>query len=76
MSSTGDAVPIISDNRNRKLGDTMKKIILLLITFIAGLAFVIAGGCLGGDYSNVLACAIVMYISLAWILLFIYANTR
>ena len=54
----------------------MKKIILLLITFIAGLAFCIAGGCLGGDYSNVIACAVVMYVSLAWILLFIYANTR
>lgn len=54
----------------------MKKAILFLITFIAGLAFCIAGGCLGGDYSNVIACSIIMWISLAWILLFIYANAK
>ena len=54
----------------------MKKIILLLITFIAGLAFVIAGGCLGGDYSNVIVCSVVMLVSFTWICLFLYANTR
>lgn len=54
----------------------MKKAILFLITFIAGLVFCIAGGSLGGDFSNVVACSVAMWISLAWILLFLYANSR
>ena len=54
----------------------MKKAILFLITFIAGLAFSISVVCVGGDFSNLIACAIVMNISLAWILLFLYANTH
>ena len=54
----------------------MKKIILLLITFIAGIVFCIAGGSIGSDYSNVIACAIAMLVSFGWIILFFYANSR
>lgn len=54
----------------------MRKTIVSLITFIAALAFCIATGCLGGDYSNVILCSIVMLVSFSWIILFIYANTR
>lgn len=54
----------------------MKKVMLILITFIASLAFCIAGGCIGSDYSNVIDCAIIMLTSFGWILLFFYANSR
>lgn len=54
----------------------MKKAILFLITFIAGLAFFISAACIGGDFSNLIACSVVMWISLSWILLFLYANSR
>ena len=54
----------------------MKKTILILITIVAALVFCIAGGSIGSDYSNVIACAIAMLVSFGWILLFFYSNSR
>ena len=54
----------------------MKKTILILITIIAALVFCIAGGSIGSDYSNVIACSITMLISFGWIVLLFYANSQ
>ena len=50
----------------------MKKLILFIINFIAGLAFCIAT--CGIDSEHMLPCSIVILVCISWFCLFIYAN--